>query len=447
MLIAALAYFGYTSNAADPMHLYLGLTIFTLAVIPGLLWAKRARFGLPLFEAFMIPGVNTYAIPLMSGHQAFARYDNGTITEAAVAVIIFQSVAIVTYYRVRTRPKRGPIWRESILSKGGAKALGYGMIITTVYSFVVQFTDWIPYALAPEIRAACYGTGIIATFVTTRRWGQGELPHYERVIVAVQLVFQVICTWMSLFLVQGVSILLLGLIGYVSGSKKVPILLVVVCAPLIAVLYNGKGTMRVKYWDQHESNSAGLTDAPAFFTEWIENGLAVGQQKEGAATSVGVLDRTSLIQMLCLVVDASPDRKPFLMGETYAQIPGQFVPRILWPAKPSGLISTFTLSIYYGLQTSEEVSGTTIGFGMLPEAYANFGFIGLAFLGVGLGLFFNKTAGWCSESPIFSYPGLFTIVLMAWTFQTEQPLSGWLASMSQACECVIGGPFILKNFL
>ena len=162
---------------------------------------------------------------------------------------------------------------------------------------------------------------------------------------------------------------------------------------------------------------------------------------------MGVLDRTSLIQMMCLVVDQSPERKPFLMGETYAQIPGQFVPRILWPGKPSGLISTFTLSVYYSLQTEEETSGTTIGFGMLPEAYANFGLLGLALLGAALGLFFNKAANWCSESPIFSYPGLFTIVLMAWTFQTEQPLSGWLASMASAAECVLGASYLVKNFL
>ena len=97
VLIGALGYFAYTSTPADPIHLYLGLVIFTLSVVPGLLWAKRARFGLPLFEAFMIPGVNTYAIPLMSGHQAFALYDNSVITEAAIAVVIFQLVALATY--------------------------------------------------------------------------------------------------------------------------------------------------------------------------------------------------------------------------------------------------------------------------------------------------------------------------------------------------------------
>ena len=62
----------------------------------------------------MIPGANTYAIPLMSGHKSFEMYDNGTITEAAICVIIFQVAAIATYYQVKTKPKRGPVWRESI---------------------------------------------------------------------------------------------------------------------------------------------------------------------------------------------------------------------------------------------------------------------------------------------------------------------------------------------
>lgn len=447
-VIGAVGYFAYSAAGSDPILVYLGITIFVLSVVPGLLWAKRARFGLPLFEAFMVPGVNTYAIPLITGHKAFQLYDADTIEKAAVGVIIFQVVAILTFYGIKTHPRRGKLWRESILTKGGSRVLGYGMIITTAYLFILQFIpQWIPNAIAPEVRAVCYGTGIIATFVQCRRWGQGDLPIHERTTFAVQLVAQIIFTWMSLFMVQGVSILLLALIGYVSGSKKVPLVPIILCAPLIAVLFNGKGTMRVKYWDVNANNTVAITNIPAFFGEWIQDGLAVGQSKDDTAKPMGVLDRTSLIQMMCLVVDQSPDRKPYLMGETYAQIPGQFVPRILWPNKPPGLISTFTLCIYYGLQSEEETSGTTIGFGMLPEAYANFGLIGLGLLGLGMGLLFNKATGWCAESPIFSYPGLFTIVLMAWTFQTEQPLSGWLASMSQACECVLGGPYILKNFL
>jgi hypothetical protein len=446
-LAAALGYFLYSApKDTDPVQIYLGLIIMVLATVPALLWTKRARYGLPLFEAFMLPGINTYAIPLLAGHKALAQYDSGTIQTAAIAVIIFQVIAILTFFGVRTKPKRGRIWRREIVSSGISKVLGYGMMVATAYAIIQQFTDWIPNSITAEVRAACAGVGIIATFVQCRRWGQGELAYHDRISFALQLFVQVIFYWVSLFLVQGVSVLMLALIGYVSGSKKLPFLVLLPAAAVIGILFNGKATMRAKYWDAHFPPPTVL-ELPAFFSEWVTDGLAVGNQKEGAAKSDGVLDRTSLIQMMCLVVSLTPDTKPYLMGQTYAQIPGQFVPRIFWKNKPLGHISTYTLSIYYNLQTADETLATTIGFGMLPEAFANFGLIGMALLGITLGWFFNKSTNWCSASPIFSYPGLYTIVLMAWTFQTELPLSAWLSCIVQGCECVLGIPFVLKYFL
>ena len=56
-----------------------------------------------------------------------------------------------------------------------------------------------------------------------------------------------------------------------------------------------------------------------------------------------LLERSSLFHILCLVVDNSPDPLPFLGGETYAYIPGQFVPRLFWPEKPHAHIATDVL--------------------------------------------------------------------------------------------------------
>jgi hypothetical protein len=442
-LAGAVVYFLYAANGENPSQTYLGLVILVLASLPCLMWAKKARYGLPLFEAFMLPGVNTYAIPLLGGHKALTLYESDVILKSALAVIVFQVVAILTFFGVRTKPKRGPVWRREIMSRNVSRLLGYGMLVTTTYTIIVTLTTWIPDELAPEIRAACDGVGIIATFIQCRRWGQGELAYYDRIFFAFQLFVQVVFAWVSLFLVAGLALLMLAAIAYVSGSKRIPVFVMAVLLPIVAILFNGKGTMRVKYWQGHAPQPT-MAEIPAFFVEWFEDGLTVGSQEASSDKPVGVLDRTSLIQMMCLVVSISPDQKPFLMGDTYSDIPGQLVPRIFWKNKPLGHVSTYKLSVYYGLQTQEETVGTTIGFGLLPEAYANFGFAGMALLGLGLGLFFNKTSHWCSESPIFSYPGLFTVVLMAWTFQTELPLSAWISSLFQACESVLGIPFILK---
>jgi hypothetical protein len=111
-----------------------------------------------------------------------------------------------------------------------------------------------------------------------------------------------------------------------------------------------------------------------------------------------------------------------------------------------GHISTYTLSVYYGLQRMEETEKTTIGFGLLTEAYANFGFFGLGFVGAFFGILFKTISTRAAESPILSYGGMFMVVLMAWSFQTELTMSIWLSSLFQACVAILGIPYVLRNF-
>jgi hypothetical protein len=204
--------------------------------------------------------------------------------------------------------------------------------------------------------------------------------------------------------------------------------------------------MREKYWNNNTPLPT-IVQMPEFFSEWIGDGLESAPAGEDPAEKHSILDRTSLIQILCLVVSKTPDHLPYLNGVTYAQIPGQFVPRFFWPGKPAGHISTYTLSIYYGLQNEEDTQKTTIGFGLLTEAYANYGLFGVGMIGFIFGVAFKKFCGWAADSPILSYPGMVMIVLMAWSFQDEMPLSMWLSSLYQACLVVCAVPFVLRSFI
>jgi hypothetical protein len=449
LVAGLLGYLAYTAKVADPIHLQLGLLIIILGFLPGLLWVRTAQFGLPVFETFMATTVSAYGIPLVSGHEQLAGYDVGTITLAALSVILFQLVGIATYLAMSAKPKTSRLWRDNVLSGDLSKYLGYGMFLSTAYSVVDQFTTWIPANLEGPVRAVCYGLGIIATFVECRRWGQGTLPRHEKSVFIVQLVIQIIFNLVSLFLVQAISTLILALLGYVSGSKKFPIVIVAVLLPAFAILHQGKSAMREKYWEGH-SPAPTFAQLPAFFTEWFSDGLVTAQPGDAPVEKHTLLDRTSLIQILCLVVSITPDRQPYLYGETYAQIPDQFVPRILWMGegeKPVGHISTYTLAVYYGLQRMEDTQKTTIGFGLLTEAYANFGLFGVAGISFLFSAFFRKICGWAAESPILSYPGMILIVLSAWSFQDELTMSIWLTSLYQACLVVCAVPYFLKLFL
>jgi len=440
-------YYALTAIVRSPTHLYLGMTIIFFAFLPLLLWAKRGKASLPVFETLLLTGANTYALPLLNGHSDLVRYSDDVINEAALGVIVFQLFAIATYQLVVGHTTRSRFWHEDILSENMTRWLGHGIGLNTAYIFLSTFTTLIPASMESVLRAVFFGLGIICMFVTSRRLGQGELSPGERAFFFTNLVLQCVCMLPTLYLVSTISLLLLTLVGYVSASGRVPLITAAACLILLAVLHNGKAPMRVKYWES-DNPTPSIPQLPTFYADWISHGLASDDGENGQKKMTSkLIDRTSLFHMMCLVVSNTPAYQPYLNGETYRDIPAQFVPRLFWPGKPLGHVSNSRLSVYYGLQTEEDTVKTTIGFGMLCEACANFGFFGLAGLGILIGFALKKIQSWADGGPFFSYGGLLLIILMAWSFQVEFTLSIWLASLYQAAIAVLGIPFAIRNFI
>lgn len=441
-----LVYYAITAQVEDPFHLYQGMLILALAVLPSLLWARQGGEQLPAFEVLLLMTANTYAFPLLNGHVELEHYDPETILTAGNAVLFFQIIAISAHLMVKGRPINSPAFRNEVLTRDLQKYVGYGLILSTGYTCVsLYFSNLIPSEINTVLRAVCAGIGLVTTFAQSRRWGLGLLSRPERTMLVVLVGAQAIMQFSTLFLVAGVSLILVALVGYVSGAKKIPVVAMLAVFAVAALLHNGKSTMRARYWSIGGHHSLQMSELPAFFTEWVQAGL-IGAEEEGEREMTKkLLDRTSLFHMLCLVASMTPEQLPFLNGATYAQVPGQFVPRFFWPEKPHAHISTDTLAIYYGLQDETTVRNATIGFGLLVEAYANFGFMGVGLLGLILGAFYKRVYTATAESPLLSYPGLFLIILMAWSFQTEATMAVWLGSLFQACVGVLGVPFIIRN--
>jgi hypothetical protein len=449
-LAALLCYFAATSELANAINLYQGLVMLALAALPSLLWARRGGAQLPIFEVLMLTTAAAYALPFLNGNEQLRDFPPEVITQSGFVVLLYQAIAVCTYAVISGRPGTSPFFTTEILSRGIKRYIGYGLVLSTIYTYFSVYQDGlIPAGINSIMRAVFAGIGLVSTFVQARRWGQGDLAATERIALVFLLTLQVIMQFSTLFLIGGIAIIILALVGYVSGGHRVPLVPVFALVALLALLHNGKSVMRAKYWDEtgyHQQVEP--TALVPFYAEWVQAGLSVRDESEKQrGITQKLLERTSLMHILCLVVLNTPERLPYLDGKTYAQIPGQFVPSFLWPEKPLAHISTSTLSIYYGLQSEEGTLTTTIGFGMLTEAYANFGLFGVGALAFLLGAFYKKVQSATAQSPMLSYPGLFLVVLMAWSFQTEWPMSLWLSSLYQACVGVMGVPFILRNFL
>jgi hypothetical protein len=445
---ALMVFYAYSAKVEDPIHLYEGLLMIVGATLPALIWSRRNDERFPVFEVLMLTGVNTYAIPLLSGHEGLQAYSADTISTSALAIIVYQIVANSVYFFTRGRPKTTSFWTEEVISRNIADYLSYGMLLTTAYTVINLLTDWIPYDLNSVVRAVCYGVGIISTFIQSRMWGQGTFPHYRKAAFVAQLVLQVMFSWAALFLIGGISILVLAFLGYISGGKKLPVVALAIVLPILGVLHNGKSAMREKYWEGGAPPPT-LTTLPAFYSEWIGNGLNPDPEGDGHQGQEGskLLERTSLFHIMCLVVDNTPARQPFLNGLTYTYVPAQFIPSFFWRGKPPAHIATNKLSVYYGLQTEGATAKTTIAFGMVTEAYANYGLFGVALLAAVFAFALKMLGDSAAYSPILSYPDLLLVVLMAWSFQSELTMAAWVSSLYQACVAVLGVPFAMRNFL
>lgn len=443
-----LSYYAITAQVEDPIHLYQGLLMIVFAALPSLQWARRGTMQLPVFEIFLLTTANTYALPLLNDRADLRAYPSDVITSCGFMVLLFQSVIICTHGLIRGQAGRTPFFTEEILTDKMQTYIGYGLVLSTVYAYLnIFYEGLIPYDINSVLRAIFSGIGLVVTFIQARRWGQGLLRRNERTLFVCLFAAQVVMNFSTLFLVVGISSILLCLVGYVAGSRRLPIVLTTVFLVVIALLHNGKSAMRARYWDDngdHRQVSPG--ELVPFFTQWIAEGLAAHESDGDQQMTKNLIDRSSLFQILCLVAYYTPDHQPFLDGDTYWDIPGQFIPRFFWPEKPVGHISTYKLAIYYGLQTEEDTAKTTIGFGLIAEAYANFGFFGIGALAFALGVFYKLVEARTVRSPLLSYAGLFLIVLMAWSFQTEWPLSLWLSSMFQTSVAILGLPFIIRHF-
>ncbi|MBL9216327.1 MAG: hypothetical protein JNG83_12690, partial [Opitutaceae bacterium] len=295
LLFGALGYLAYSARVQDPFHLYLGLTIFTLAVVPCLLWARSGGSRFPVFEPIMLLCANAYAIPMLNSSEQLAGYPPEVVTRAGWAVILHQVAGLLVYTQTRGFPGRSRFWREALVTQRMEKFLVYGLVLSTAYVWVSAFTNWIPAELVSILRAIFYGAGILCTFVSAQRWGRGDLNQSEKFVLLVMLLLQMAAMAVSLILIGVLSLIGIALLGYLSGGKRVPWLTIAVAFATLAVLHNGKTEMREKYWEQ-KAPPPTLTRLPDFFGEWIVHGLQPPADDKNVSRRL--LERTSLMHIL-----------------------------------------------------------------------------------------------------------------------------------------------------
>lgn len=427
--------------------------IAVAALLPSYLWCSGRALGIPIFPVFALSFLVTYAWPLLWDHPAVMPFSSESKLLASVTVAAFLGLGTLIWLMLVKSPKAPP---KFFWALGNETASSYLLLFLASGVFVTMGIrgGWfisMGYLLIPLIRGVSLGLSAIAAIALAYRLGNRELSRREARIFFTLIILYLMATAISFLMVGAVSAFLLVLVGFGLARKRVAWLAIFLSLPCLVVMHHGKGVMRAKYLTG-TGNDALIQpwQYPETFIEWGNYGV---KDLMGIPTpeyvsyeeSTEFKERVSLIQLLMLTQQKAPEDVPYLYGETYAVIPELLVPRFLAAEKLNAHEGNSLLNIYYGQQTRSGTETTTIGWGLLNESYANFGFYGCAGLAILMGAFYGFVARWSMSAPFLSSRSLFALLVVSFAFQVEFCMSVYVTSLFQSTVPLVVITFLLMK--
>jgi len=393
------------ANSGEQLLAYL--IVLTVAVLPSALWIRMGTLGIPVFPMVALVYIPYFARPALNDSDILLGYSEWEIVVAAIAIALFLLAATVSWRLVLGRPQlqhRAP--QDGVDPSREVRFALLGLLVGIIFHIgtISGSFAWVG-SFFGLVRIVAVTFVTVALFLIGVTRGQGHLRGNPWAMAVIGTTLLIILTWSSLFLVGGVVYILAMLFGYVIAARRVPWLVVGTALIAVTVLHAGKAEMREKYWETG-TNYGGISSVmqlPGMATEWVANGI-----KAIATNSVGqsAIERTSLLQMVLRVQRETPDHIDYLNGETYALLPSILVPRFIESDKPASQVGMDLLNRRYGLISVDEESSTAIGWGLIAEAYANYGYFGVIGIALLVGGFCGKLEHWGKDAAIISLPTL-----------------------------------------
>jgi hypothetical protein len=233
-------------------------------------------------------------------------------------------------------------------------------------------------------------------------------------------------------------IALAAVLGYSVTAKRLPWVACALAFAILSVLQAGKSEIRLTYGGSGSSVREGIaiSQIPEMMVAWVGAGVAV-LTSDTAESRSDVLERASLLHMVLIVQRATPDLIPYLDGETYASLPSMVIPRFFDPGKTITQATSSLLSVRYGVLSAQAATTTAIGWGLIAEAYANFGHLGVIAIGLILGVLCGALMRISIGASATSLRMLITIAATVVLLNAEATFADLVTTLAQSAGAVL----------
>ena len=410
-----------TTDQSDPGIFAAALVLAVVGLFPFYLWLLGWSHGLPIWPVFCLVNGVGYAATMFQNPEPLADYTSVEIIIGGITAAGFVFVGTLVWISMTSRTPKPPVRVIMIEHRQSLKFLMAFIAFGVVFQFN-RTVGWIPLpgGSVMILRGIALSLATMGLFVLSFYAGKGLLTAGQKWYLGCSAVLLIMFGLGTLMLAQAAIPFAMVVLGYTLGGNKIPWKIVGIGFLVIALLHPGKYEMRNKYWS---GGGDGLrpSNAVGFFGEWIGYGLeevgglsGVAQtQRKSEDSPTSAFERAGTLHMLLRVQKMSPTEVPFLYGLTYEHVPRMLIPRVIDDEKGISHAGNQILSVNYGLVLIETVNTVSIQWGLVPEAYANFGYLGVGALAVVLAAFYSYITRLTVGVPLTSLRFVIGLLIMA----------------------------------
>jgi hypothetical protein len=375
--------------------------LIALCLLPIMTWLASARSAVPIFEAICVSyavhfGVTALLLPnSFTSTLGTIQFTDGELEQTLQAVVLGMVAMVVPYTLLsRQGALRGVPALDLPLSASRLRrylpgAVLVGLALNAAHASALGPTGDSPlwalmFVLINQLNVAI---ALLCYYVL----GTRNAPRSYTVLLATGIGGSVLIGFTtssleSMFL----GIFVLGTIGLQFRSRLVFALMGVLVVAFVvlqpikiayrtvlgnsSVVYDLGGRLGVFFDVTSLFVQKSLDPSVADPTNTFAYSGIGGGPLETARGSLGRLD---YIHEFALVRVYTPDQIPYYGGSTYTYFFVGWIPRLVWPGKPSALAQNTDVVLNYGILSETSAQTTTASVGPLPEAYVNFGDVGV----------------------------------------------------------------------
>jgi hypothetical protein len=436
LVVLMLVYLVLTWPDRPAAYSFAALLVAFFALLPAYLWCSGAIPGLPIFPFFAGSFLLTHGLQFALAEPKLREHSMDSVWRATWTVCGFLLLATAVWFFWVKRPHSLPPACRVLAAKRGTDFLLLILAASTMETLFDQagWLDSLPGGLTTLVRNFFRGPTAFAVFVLAFRWGSRFLRPGHIILFIGLFIANCLVSASSIFLVSTVIMSIMLVLGFTIGRKTVPLLWTVSLMAVVGLLHVGKSDMRSRYWEEGmQGNTLQPWSYPSFYADWFSTSLKrMVSPKQSNEEEQTIFSRVNTVFLLLQAQEMAPGEVPFLDGATYAIIPNALIPRLFNSGKVSPVYGNSLLNVTFGNQTWEETQSTTIGWGMLNEAYANFGYTGCFALALILAGFYGAMTRWGIGMPPTSLPALIGIFTLSFAIETEMTAAVYITAYLQS---------------